>query len=212
MNDLYELDLQELDMAAGGKGMKKTLFKAFKDGENVKNKIVKRGYLNKEETNILMMLGTTHQLLIGVRSLYGDNGENAVEKFIKNQMITKEQAKNLRMAITYQKKFLDDFVENNLDRKNKEVLAKRLLKWELRLVDDYQVKKLDNMLKKNGEHRLTSNEFFSLIDGKLYAECKGCTKERQTCKLRDFLEDNFIPSVVDMKFAEENKCNCEYAY
>ena len=41
----------------------------FKDGINVREKKVKRGYLNREEVNIFIMLATTHQLLLGYRSL-----------------------------------------------------------------------------------------------------------------------------------------------
>ena len=93
----------------------------FKDGINVREKKVKRGYLNREEVNIFIMLATTHQLLLGYRSLDGkSDGIPAVEKLLKNQMITKEQAKNLRTAITYQRKFLESFIEDNLDRKTKE--------------------------------------------------------------------------------------------
>ena len=192
--------------------MKKQL-QRFKDGINVREKKVKRGYLNREEVNIFIMLATTHQLLLGYRSLSGkSDGLPAVEKLLKNQMITKEQAKNLRTAITYQRKFLESFIEDNLDRKTKETMAKRLVKWELRVVDDYQVQKLDNLLKKKEDVNLTMDEFLSLVDGKLYAECKGCTKNRQECKLRDFFEENFIPGVEDIKMVEEGKCNCEYAY
>lgn len=185
----------------------------FKDGINVREKKVKRGYLNREEVNIFIMLATTHQLLLGYRSLDGkSDGIPAVEKLLKNQMITKEQAKNLRTAITYQRKFLESFIEDNLDRKTKETMAKRLVKWELRVVDDYQVQKLDNLLKKKEDVNLTMDEFLSLVDAKLYAECKGCAKNRQECKLRDFFEENFIPGISDMKVVEEGKCNCEYAY
>ena len=192
--------------------MKKQL-QRFKDGINVREKKVKRGYLNREEVNIFIMLATTHQLLLGYRSLSGkSDGIPAVEKLLKNQMITKEQAKNLRTAITYQRKFLESFIEDNLDRKTKETMAKRLVKWELRVVDDYQVQKLDNLLKKKEDVNLTMDEFLSLVDAKLYAECKGCTKNRQECKLRDFFEENFIPGISDMKVVEEGKCNCEYAY
>ena len=191
----------------------KKQFTHFKDGVNVREKKVKRGYLNREEVNIFIMLATTHQLLLGYRSLDGkSDGIPAVEKLLNNQMITKEQAKNLRTAITYQRKFLESFIEDNLDRKTKETMAKRLVKWEMRVVDDYQVQKLDNLLKKKADVNLTMDEFLGLVDAKLYAECKGCTKNRQDCKLRDFFEANFIPGIEDLKIVEQGKCNCEYAY
>lgn len=74
--------------------------------------------------------------------------------------------------------------------------------------------KLEKMLSKCGERTLTLGEFHSLIDGKLYAECKGCTKNRNECKLRDFYEANFVPPVDDLGKIESGEvaCNCEYSY
>ena len=187
----------------------------FKDGDNVRNRVVKRGYLRQEEMNQIMMLGATHQLLMGFRSLTGVGDQVPVwEKFETSGIITKEQIKYLKMATTYQRKFFESFIQDNLDRKTKETLDKRLKKWELRLMDDYQVKKLENMLAKSGERTLTLEEFFEFVDARLFAECKGCTKDRSECKLRDFYEANFVPPVEDLGKIEcgEVKCNCEYSY
>lgn len=193
----------------------KRKFSVFTDGSNLREKKVARGYLRQEEMNHVVMLASTYQLLMGIRSLHGEGDrEPAWEKFQKSGIITKEQIKYLKMATTYQRKFLDSFVGDNLDRKSKETIAKRLSKWELRVADDYQIKKLENMLAKNKEINLGLDEFYSLIDAKLYAECKGCTKNRNDCKLRDFYEDKFIPPVqhwVDLE-GDAVACNCEYAY
>ena len=43
----------------------------IKDGINLRERKVKRGYLRQEEMNQIMMLGATHQLLMGFRSLTG---------------------------------------------------------------------------------------------------------------------------------------------
>lgn len=193
----------------------KRKFSVFTDGSNLREKKVARGYLRQEEMNHVVMLASTYQLLMGIRSLHGEgNREPAWEKFQKSGIITKEQIKYLKMATTYQRKFLDSFVGDNLDRKSKETIAKRLSKWELRVADDYQIKKLENMLAKNKEINLGLDEFYSLIDAKLYAECKGCTKNRNDCKLRDFYEDKFIPPVQHWVDLEDDAvaCNCEYAY
>ena len=190
-------------------------FEVFKDGVNLRERKVKRGYLRQEEMNQVIMLASVHQLLMGIRSLHGvGDKEPAWIKFEKSGIITKEQIKYLKMATTYQRKFLDSFIDENLDRKTKEVIAKRIAKWELRVADDYQIKKLEKMLSKCGERTLTLGEFHSLIDGKLYAECKGCTKNRNDCKLRDFYEANFVPPVEDLGKIEsgEVSCNCEYSY
>ena len=190
-------------------------FKVFTDGNNLREKKVARGYLRQEEMNQVVMLASTYQLLMGFRSLHGSGDKEPVwEKFEKSGIITKEQIKYIKMATTYQRKFLDSFVGDNLDRKSKEVISKRLSKWELRVADDYQIKRLENLLKRNKEINLSLDEFYSLVDAKLYAECKGCTKNRNYCKLRDFYEAKFIPPIEHWMETgnEEVACNCEYAY
>ena len=190
-------------------------FKVFTDGNNLREKKVARGYLRQEEMNQVVMLASTYQLLMGFRSLHGSGDKEPVwEKFEKSGIITKEQIKYIKMATTYQRKFLDSFVGDNLDRKSKEIISKRLAKWELRVADDYQIKRLENLLKRNKEVNLSLDEFYSLIDAKLYAECKGCTKNRNECKLRDFYEAKFIPPIEHWMETgnEEVACNCEYAY
>ena len=190
-------------------------FKVFTDGNNLREKKVARGYLRQEEMNQVVMLASTYQLLMGFRSLHGSGDKEPVwEKFEKSGIITKEQIKYIKMATTYQRKFLDSFVGDNLDRKSKEIISKRLAKWELRVADDYQIKRLENLLKRNKEVNLSLDEFYSLVDAKLYAECKGCTKNRNECKLRDFYEAKFIPPIEHwMETGNEDvACNCEYAY
>ena len=190
-------------------------FTAFTDGNNLREKKVTRGYLRQEEMNQVVMLASTYQLLMGFRSLHGSGDKEPVwGKFEKSGIITKEQIKYIKMATTYQRKFLDSFVGDNLDRKSKEIISKRLAKWELRVADDYQIKRLENLLKRNKEVNLSLDEFYSLVDAKLYAECKGCTKNRNECKLRDFYEAKFIPPIEHWMETgnEEVACNCEYAY
>ena len=190
-------------------------FTVFTDGNNLREKKVTRGYLRQEEMNQIVMLASTYQLLMGFRSLHGVGDKEPVwEKFHKSGIITKEQIKYIKMATTYQRKFLDSFIGDNLDRKTKETISKRLAKWELRVADDYQIKRLENLLKRNKEINLSLDEFYSLIDAKLNAECKGCTKNRNECKLRDFYEAKFIPPIEHWMETgnEEVACNCEYAY
>ena len=190
-------------------------FTVFTDGNNLREKKVTRGYLRQEEMNQIVMLASTYQLLMGFRSLHGVGDKEPVcERFQKSGIITKEQIKYIKMATTYQRKFLDSFIGDNLDRKTKETISKRLAKWELRVADDYQIKRLENLLKRNKEINLSLDEFYSLIDAKLYAECKGCTKNRNECKLRDFYEAKFIPPIEHWMETgnEEVACNCEYAY
>ena len=86
-------------------------FEVFKDGVNLRERKVKRGYLRQEEMNQVIMLASVHQLLMGIRSLHGvGDKEPAWIKFEKSGIITKEQIKYLKMATTYQRKFLDTLI------------------------------------------------------------------------------------------------------
>ena len=182
-----------------------------KDGINLREKKVKRGYLRKDETNILLMTVAAYQLLMGKRNSTGP-GDNipAVEKWEKSGILTKEQAKNLKMATTYLRKFIEDFIENNLDRKTKETVYKRIARWEIRLADDYQIQKIQNMLNKTREVQLSIEEFSDVIESHLVLNCKGCTKDRCDCRIREFYEENFVPPVEEMGVNPNN--TCEYSY
>lgn len=177
----------------------------FSNGKNYVEKKVKRGYLRANEENLLMMLMTLGQLLDGTRSLDDKNDGASWDVMEKAGIITKEQKKNLKMATTYIKKFTSDLVENNLDYKEKAKLLRKAAKWNFRIVDDYQLKKLDKIYGKK-DRGVSEEWFIELIDSSLFANCKGCTKDRTECKLRDFYDDNLIPRVT------ESCDNCEYSY
>ena len=71
----------------------------IKDGINLRERKVKRGYLRQEEMNQIMMLGATHQLLMGIRSLTGVGDCVPIwEKFEQSGIITKEQIKYLNFV------------------------------------------------------------------------------------------------------------------
>ena len=77
------------------------------------------------------------------------------------------------------------------------------------MVDDYQLQKVYSLLQSSKEVRLDRDSFEDLIDGMLYSHCKGCTKDRTECKLRDFYDDYLIPHTIK----EGEPCeNCEYSY
>ena len=87
---------------------------AFADGVILRERKVKRGYLRQEEMNQIMMLGATHQLLMGFRSLTGIGDCIPIwEKFEQSGIITKEHIKYLKKAPTYQRKFFESFIEYN---------------------------------------------------------------------------------------------------
>lgn len=183
------------------------------DGDNLKNKIVKRGYLKADEMNNFLLLHVVSQILTGQRKAPSRMGRFGYEgtvwdDWLNKGIITKEQKKNLKMANTYIRKFVDDAFTNNLDVKTKDTVVKKSSNWSFRLMDDYTVQKIYRMLEAKKEFSLTKDEFFDFVEAKMEMSCKGCTKNRCECKLHDLFDANFVPPIN-----EDKECpNCEYAY
>lgn len=181
----------------------------FRNGENFVNKTVKRGYLRREEENLLMTLMMVGALLDGSQGMFEEPTGPSWEVWERSGILTKEQRKYLKTATTYIKKFTDDVLRNNLDYKEKAKLLKKAEKFSFRLVDDYQLQKVYSLLSKSKEVSVDRGNFEDLIDAMLYANCKGCKKQRTECKLRDFYDEYLIPHTIK----EGEPCdNCEYAY
>lgn len=181
--------------------------KKFENGINYLNKTVRRGYLRKDEENLVLTILMVTQLIQGRESLDGDHIP-MWEKMTNAGVLTKEQQKNLKLGCTYLRKFGIDLLQNNLDYKEKEKILKKSSKFNFRFVDDYQLQRLERLFKDKKEITLHKDTFHDLIDVCLYVNCKGCKKDRTACKLRNFYEDYFIPPVN-----EEVSCNnCEYAF
>lgn len=179
----------------------------LEDGINLKEKKVKRGYLKAEEMNNFLMCYTIAQLIEGKRSTQRKEVPPMWETWEQSGIITKEQKKNLKTAHTFLTKFVNDVFANNLDIKTKDNVVKKNMKWEFKLIDDYTVQKLYKMLSNMSEVKMTTHEFYDLVDSKMFVDCKGCTKNRCECELHSFFEERFVPPVDEGK-----ECNCEYAY
>lgn len=182
----------------------------LQDGENIQNKTVKRGYLRADEINNFMMIYVVHQLIDGVRSQTHKQVPPMWETWEKSGIITKEQKKHLKMACTYMKKFTYGVFNDNLDLKTKDSIMKKNVKWDIKLMDDYTLQKVYKMMQSMKEVRLTTDEFYDLIEAKHALNCKGCTKDRCECDLQTFFEDHFIP--IPTMPNEEAKRNCEYSF
>lgn len=183
----------------------------FENGKNYLDKTVKRGYLRKDEENLILIMLSVKALVEGrVKGLKTDGP--VWEKWKESGIITKEQIKNLKMANTYLSKFANDVIANNLDSKSKSKLLKKAASFEFRMVDDYTVKKLHQMVNARKEMNLTMEEWYIMVDGTLFANCKGCKNDRNTCALRDFYEDKFVPPVIELGRTDEVSCTCEYSY
>lgn len=179
----------------------------IEDGINLKEKIVKRGYLKSDEMNNFLMCYTIAQLIEGKRSQQRKEVPPMWETWEKSGIITKEQKKNLKTAHTFLNKFVNDVFANNLDVKTKDNVVKKNMKWEFKLIDDYTVQKLYKMVSSMSEVNMSTQEFYDLIDAKMHVCCEGCTKNRCECELHTFLQDRFVPPVNEGK-----EYNCEYAY
>lgn len=179
----------------------------IKDGENLKSRKVKRGYLKHEEMNNFIMIYAAHQLIEGVRSIQNKSVPHMWETWSERGIMTPEQQKNLKMASTYIKKFSLDVYNNNFDIKTKDVVSKKAANWTLKVVDDYTIKKIYAMLDNSQEAHIPMEMFYDLIETKLEASCNGCTKNRNECELQTFFADRLIPPSD-----EGSECNCEYAY
>lgn len=179
----------------------------IEDGINLKEKKVKRGYLRADEMNNFIMCYTIAQLIEGKRSAQRKEVPPMWEVWENSGIITKEQKKNLKTAHTFLTKFVNDVFANNLDVKTKDNVVKKNMKWEFKLIDDYTVQKLYKMLSNMSEVNMTTQEFYDLVDSKMYVECRGCTKNRCECELHSFFEQRLVPPMDEGK-----ECNCEYAY
>ena len=104
-------------------------------------KEIKRQYLNEEERNIYMSLAAIVNMIHGIK-LQRDKYvqlENVIENWDRRDFITKEEKKNLKLANTYLKKFLDAVYER-LDKRTKETLEKKLVSFGFRLLDQETLK------------------------------------------------------------------------
>lgn len=178
------------------------------NGPNLKERKIRRGYLNREEFNAFMMLTTVNMLINGERGLDCKRTTPIWESWIDKKVMTPEQRKNIKMASTYFGKFLNDVFNNNFDVTTKQKVLGQLVKYDFRLIDDYTVQQIYNLMNTaTKEFHLDQDEFFDLIEAKMEVSCKGCTKDRGECQLRSFFESKFIPPIN-----EGAECNCEYAY
>lgn len=190
------------------KEVNKTVIYELENGKNLRNREVKRGYLNRDELNVFMMLSSLSMLIAGERNLNLKKSPPIWDTWIEKGIMTPEQKKNLKTAHTFFNKFINDVFNNNLDITSKDKIIAQLTKFDFRLTDDYTIKKIYKLMESaSKEFHLNQDEFFDLVEAKMEFSCKGCTKDRNTCETRILFESRFIPPVN-----EGSQCNCEYSY
>lgn len=166
-----------------------------------------KDYLNTQERNQLMVFMSLLQLMEGRR-----NGFDAVkigtmmEEWSKRNNMTKEEHKYLKTSNTYLKKFITS-VRDRLSKKEKDVLEKKLAKFDFRLVDDFTLSQVHrDMSDKMVNAILPRQQFYDWCKNIMEVKCNGCTKDWKECDLHEVFDDNFIPeSGFDCS-------NCRYAY
>lgn len=167
-----------------------------------------RDYLNSSEKNQFMVLQALLQQMEGKRRNPGDGSKIGTmrEEWLKRNNITKEEHKNLKTAETFLRKFITS-VYYRLDPKEREIIDKKLIKFDFRLIDDFTLKQI---------YRDTANrmvnavvprqQFYDWCKEIMCVRCDGCTKEWNECELHQVFEDNFIPE------SSFNFRNCKFAY
>lgn len=203
VGDLTVLKIEAIKKEQNGK-----IIAQMETGSNLKNRTIKRGYLNRDEFNTFMMLTSLNMLILGERSITNRRVPPMWESWVERGVMTPEQRKNLKMANTYFNKFINDVFNNNFDLVTKDKVIAQLVKYDFRLIDDHTVRQVYNLMDSaTKEFHLTQDEFFDLVEAKMETSCKGCTKDRCECETRELFESKFIPPVN-----EGSQCNCEYAY
>lgn len=170
---------------------------------------LKRDYYNDAEMNNYMVLKASSQMLEGIRSMSSvKSGKPMAEEWYGKGIITAEQKKNLKMATTYLKKFIDEGYDNR-DEKTKKVIDKKSYKFDFRLVDDFTMQKVYSMMQHSNEIHLSREDFYDLVESKMYCECLDCKKDRNNCDTHSLFQKFIVPPPIR---STEEKCNCEYSY
>ena len=185
---------------------KKTI---HKDGDNLRNRLVRRGYLKKDEANDLIVL------LVGETLMRGTHPENPGppmwESWVNQGIMTKEQAKYLKTGCTFISKATQSILKDNLDAKSKDVVYKRVMRNEIRIIDDYMIEKLKRIYAENKEVQVSRSNFEVMCECMHAVTCRNCEKSRQKCDIHTFYENYNVPP-VEYRELEKTLCNCEYAF
>lgn len=165
-------------------------------------------YLNGTEKNQYMVLKSIAQMMDGKR-----HGEGAgiklgtmLEEWKNHDNMTKDEHKNLKMAMTYLNKFLDS-VNARLNQREQDIIAKKLVKFDFRLMDDFTMKKIFRDIQERMVNAVVPREqFYDWTNEIMAIKCNGCTKSCNECELHKIFDDNFIPeSGYDLP-------SCPYAF
>jgi hypothetical protein len=163
---------------------------------------LKRSYLNSKEENFYMMTKVMMLFLEGKTS-DTKGTENILEVFESAEMLTKSSKKNLKTAITFMNKFLNETYEL-VDEKQKEKIDKKSINFNLNFVSDYEGRKINRDKADKEKYVVADKELFSEVIDILGQECVNCNKDYKTCNLYNLFDDVLLTADGECK-------NCKYA-
>lgn len=167
-----------------------------------------KDYLNATERNQYFVLKAISQLMEGKRHGDGQSVKlgTMMEEWMKRDNMTKEEHKQLKTSMTYLNKFLDN-VYSRMSQKEKDVMKKKLDKFDFKLVDDYTLKQVFRDIEDRFVNAaVPRQQFYKWTEEIMCVKCNGCTKNHNECELHQVFEDNFIPE------SGHNLLNCKFAY
>jgi hypothetical protein len=178
--------------------------------EDIKKQSRMQDYLSSEMRNQLMVLGSVIKMTELVPANQGKSAPqfiDMVESWDKRGVITLEEKKNLRTAITLMKKFWNS-VYDRMGKKEQDQLSKKLMKYDFRLIDDFTLEKVYRDIKDNFKYVVMDRdtEFTPWCEEIMEVKCKGCTCDWKECRLHDVFDTHQIPE------STWKLPNCRYAY
>lgn len=165
---------------------------------------LKRGYLNREEENFVMITKAYIEYMTGFRNLENVINKSIWEEWESRGMLTSTMRKHLKLVYTYMNKFVNE-LHDNLDERENERLKKKIMKFDYRLVDDYTLKKVIRDINDHMRYAIMDrNKFIDVIDVVSGVECVGCKRDYKGCSLCAVFEEASIAHVGEQP-------NCPYA-
>lgn len=163
---------------------------------------LKRSYLNSKEENFYMMTKVMMLFLEGKTS-DTKGTENILEVFEGAGMLTKSSKKNLKTAITFMNKFLNETYDL-VDERQRDKIDKKSYNFNLNFVSDYEGRKINRDKADKEKYVVADKELFSEVIDILGQECVNCNKDYKQCKLYDLFDDVLLIGDGECK-------NCKYA-
>ena len=156
----------------------------------------KRDYLGKEEKQDFILLGNAMGIM-----------QKVIDEWDKRKFLSITERKYLKTSLTWLIKWYNE-VNLRLNEKESCNLIKTFKTLEIFILDKF---KFEEMKKKYTVNHvvLDREEFYDWGEQIMHCSCRGCTKDRNKCRLYNVFYENDMPEVPREK---EYQNNCPYAY